>query len=482
MVMRESDAGAGPANRKRRIRTGVALSTTELCAADVRFGASSARGWRRPLEPPLDNGGGWPSLALALGDLARELGMTGGTLAVALMPPLTEVRRLELPPLSDEELERLLSHNAGRYFVNARGAQIVGAAPSKRQGRGRPTPVVAAAAPVRLVAAIQAAARETGWAVDDIAPAETAWAAAAVALWPAFARQAARVLVTLDDRTDLLQLEDGRLTGVRRFRPGAADSPLVADAIREGQGGQPHVGVFGRSAPRRDIVRALSDHGITVETPASSWADSAEFPDALAAQFAGSETGPRLRGEGARVLERAQARRTAVVVAGVAAALFVLAGALELWGVHRELAIVRAERARLRPQIATTLVGRSTIEAAYNHLSTLKSAEFGAPHWSHVIASLSQHLPEEAYLMALRTRGDSLVVDGLAEHAARVFDALDRVPNLSNVRSAAAVRRELQEDGSALEHFTIAARVEPERAGTMRTAPASNTVARKGEP
>ena len=476
--------------RKRRIRTGIALSMTELCAADLRLPASTAGGWRRKLDPPSENGersegasrtgngGGWPSLAAALADLSRELGITEGRLVVSLLQPLTEVRRLELPPLSDEDLERLLSRNAGRYFVNARGAQIVGASRGTRASRGRPTPVVAAAAQSRLLAAIRAAAHETGWTVEEIAPAESAWAAAALTIWPSFSKQTSRVLVAHDDRTDVLTLGEGRLIGLRRFRAGAADVALVADLLRKDASPAKRVGVFGRSSPRRELVRALSEHGITVETPGPNWSVVVEFPEVLAAQFAGTENGPRLRSEDARAIERAQAKRITTVVAAAAVLLFVLAGALEIWGVHRELRMVQAERARLRPQIASTLVGRSTIEAAYTHLATLHSVEARAPRWSRVVASLSAHLPEEAFLMALRTRGDSLVVDGLAEHAARVFDALEAMPGLTNVRAAASVRRELQDDGNALEHFTIAGIVEAERFGTM-PAPVVSTVARK---
>ena len=476
-MARQRQTGDG---RKRRIRTGIALSMTELCAADLRLGVAAASGWRRRLEPPSENGGGWPSLAAALADLARELGVTDGTLVVSLMQPLTEVRRLELPPLGDEELEQLLSRNAGRYFVNARGAQIVGASRGARQPRGRPTPVVAAAAQARLIAVIRASARDAGWTVEDIAPAEVAWVSGAVAIWPSLARRAARVLVAHEDRTDLLQLEDGRLTGVRRFRAGAADSALVAGVLREESASKPKVGAVGRSAQRRELARALSDHGISVETPPQSSAE-AEFPDLLAAQFAGTESGPRLRGPEARILERASAKRATLMIAAAAVVLFALAGAIEFWGVRRELRMVQAERARLRPQIANTLVGRSTIEAAYTHLATLNGVDASAPRWSRVVASLSEHLPQEAFLMGIRTRGDSLVVDGLAEHAARVFDALERMPGFSNVRSAAAVRRELQEDGSALEHFTIAGRIEAPRSTTIKTAPASNTVARTPE-
>ena len=97
------------ASGPRRIRTGIALSPTELCAADLRLRSPATRGWRTPLDPPAENGGGWPSLAVGLAELARTLGVSTGTLVVSLMPPLTEVRRLELPPLKGADLERLLS-------------------------------------------------------------------------------------------------------------------------------------------------------------------------------------------------------------------------------------------------------------------------------------------------------------------------------------------------------------------------------------
>src|SRR5262249_14404926 len=89
-------------------RTGVALSTTELVAVDARLRGSATREFRVSLEPPGDNGGGWPSLTTALGELARAIGVSEGTLSISLLPPLTEVRRVDLPPLSEDEAERLL--------------------------------------------------------------------------------------------------------------------------------------------------------------------------------------------------------------------------------------------------------------------------------------------------------------------------------------------------------------------------------------
>jgi len=119
---------------------------------------------------------------------------------------------------------------------------------------------------------------------------------------------------------------------------------------------------------------------------------------------------------------------------------------------------VQAQRAALRPQISSTLVGRTTVETAFRQLASLRAAERTAPDWAGILAALSEHVPEDAFLTAFRGRGDSVVVDGLAAHAARVFDAIERTPGLTGVRAAAPVRREAPSGGGAMEHFTIAAR------------------------
>jgi hypothetical protein len=440
---------------RKKIRTGIAISPNEICAADIRLRSSASRSWRAAIEPPPSDGASWPSLTSALSDLARALGATDGTLSISLMPPLTEVRRLELPPLADEDLQRLLSRNASRYFVNARTPQIVGASGAKRRARGKPSPVVAATASARLVAMIRVAAEQAGWTVDSVSPAESAWAAGALALWPAFARQNAYALIAHEDRTDLLQIEDGRLIGVRRFRGGSADASMIADAV----GPTARIGVAGSTGARRAISAALAALNVTVSSPSGEWSAAADDADVLAAQFAGSDVGPTLRTEGAVAADRASARKMTWIITGATAAMLVVAAGIQLWGVHHQLALVRAERERLRPQLSTTLVGRTTVDATYRHLASLASAERAAPRWSSVIASLSEAVPEEAHLTAIRARGDSLIVDGLAQHAARVFDALEKTHGLVDVRAASPVRRELQDGGSTLDHFVIGARV-----------------------
>jgi hypothetical protein len=273
----------------------------------------------------------------------------------------------------------------------------------------------------------------------------------------------------------LLQIDAGILADVRRFRAAGADAAMIADAVGPGA----RVGVLGSPAPRRQLGAALAPFGVSVLVPSGEWSSAADDTTALAAYFAGSELGPVLRSDDSILAERSKSRRAAWQVAGAAAALFVAAAAVELWGLHHQLSIVRDERARIRPEIATTMVGRTTVDAAYRHLTTLSGIERTSPRWSSVISLVSDALPDDAYLLAVRTRDDSLIVDGLADHAARVFDALEKTNSLVGVKSAAPVRRELQDGGTdALEHFTIAARVIAPT-NTSATTPASNPVGRR---
>ncbi len=459
----------------KRIRTGIAIGPAELIAVDVRLRIEGA--FRAPLElPPLD-GGAWPSLAAALRALAETLGVTNGTLAVSLLPPLSEVRRLDLPPLGDEDLHRLLSRNAAKYFVGAKSQQLIGTSRTVRGARGATGGVVAAAASARLVAAIHVAAQQSGWTIETIAPAEAAWAAAGTSLWPSFARKASCVLVAHAGHTDLLQLDDGRLAGVRRLGPGAFDADTIIDAV----GPNARLGIEGGTPQRRVLSAALAARGVSVTAPVGEWSSSTETTDVLAAHFAGSGSGPVLRGEENLALDRAQVRRATWTLGAAAAVILVLAATVQLWGVRHQLSVVRAERAKLRPQIASTLVGRTTVDAAYRSLASLTAAERQSAQWSSLIAKLSESIPDDAYLTAIRARQDSLIVDGLAAHAARVFDALEKTAGLANVQSASPVRRELQQDGAALEHFTIAARVVGTNGHVLPT-PASNPVAPRSIP
>ena len=443
----------------KRIRTGVALSLTELVAADVRLPGGAA--WRVPLDPPDSNGGGWPSLTSALRQLAEKLEAVDGRLVVALMPPLTEVRRLDLPPLKREQVLQLLARNANRYFVTAREPQVVGTSIPKRASRTGPVPVLGAAASARLVNAIAAAARNSGWTLDGVVPAEVGWSAAAGAIWPALTKGTSHVLVHHDDRTDLLRIEDGGLAGVRRFRVGSLDAQLIVEALDDSRanGTAPRVGSLGVAAPRQELVRALPRESANVTTPGNEWTSAAADPMVAAATFVTPDDALTLLTEDVAEVRARAGRRLTMSIFAAALLLLVGAALLELWGVKRELAAVQAERASLRPQLQSMLSGRSTFDASNRKLTALFGAQRETPYLSGVIASVTDALPEGAHLLSFRARRDTLILDGLAKSSGEAFTALEAIPGLVNVKSVGGVQRQLQDDGTALEHFTVQARM-----------------------
>ena len=441
---------------------GVVISPLALCAVRQGGGGRDVV-FRAPLDP-LNGDTQWPSLTAALRDLAK--GSSAGTLSIALAGTLVEVRALDLPQLREDESRSLVTRNAQRYFVGARGLQLVAIAASRKGGAGDPT--IAAAAPMRLILAVHAAARDSGWTIASIVPADSAWASAACALWPAFAQRDAHLVVLQPDHTHLVHLRDGHVSGVRRFRAGVADASRIAEALRGS--GNPRVGAVGSAESRKELTRVLSAAQISVSGPSAHFVEVAEQPDRLAATYAPTARDLPLRTEDMRATDRERARRFASGIGAAAVVLLLLAGVIELWGVRRALDKVAAERATLRPQLATTLVGRTSVETAYRQLATINASERTTPQWTLALVHIAQQLNSDAYLTAFRGRGDSIIVEGIADHAASVFTDLEKTRGLSRIGAAAPVRREAPSGAEPTERFTIAAHLgdAPARPAALR--------------
>ncbi|HEY4321314.1 MAG TPA: PilN domain-containing protein [Gemmatimonadales bacterium] len=414
---------------------GVALGADYLLVVDRQTGEE-----RRAELAPFSGESSWPALAAAFQQL-----VSSATLAIVLLPPLAEVRQLTLPPLDNDELVQLLTRNALSYFSTARGPQMIGVA-SGRARRGQPQMVVALAAPAALIAAIHAAARAAECQVALITCPEAAWSAAAQQLSPALRRGTVQLIVAAADRLTVVALYAGEVSGLRRLRGGVADAGRVAELLRAGD----RVALLGAGA--EGVTDLATRLGATV-TPIPAPGVTAER---LAARFAGAAAGPSLRSERVVLAERALLRRATGLLAAAAVALIVLAAALQLWGVHRALRQVQGERLALRPQVATTLVGRSSTEDAFRRMAAIAAAERTAPRWSIVLGDLTDRVPDDAYFTTLRARGDTLTIDGIAVSAAKVFDAIVASPMLAGVYAPAPVRRLSPEGGAPTERFTLA--------------------------
>lgn len=431
---------------------GVAISNVSITAAS----RSMPTIWQRDIDVSSGSNGSIDALRSALIDAAKASGVDAPSTVVALIAPLAELRTISLPPLGEDDRNRFLSRNSSRYFVGARGAQVIGSlAPEVAKGAAS-APVLAAAAAQQLVSAVQAAATAAGIPLANVIPAESAWAAAACEIWPALARGTAGVVMTRDDRTDLLTLSDGELKAVRRFR-GPADASEIVDALESG--GVARIGVLGPASAARAMISALTPLASQVLSPAPGWQAMSEHPEVLAARFAPAATGLAIRTEESRESERVDIGRLAWWGVGLAAALLVLAGVVNYLGARRELANVQAARAAIRPQVEATLVGRSSVETVYRQVAALARASREAPRWSALLASLAHQLPDAASLTAFRARGDSIFLDGVADHAGPVFDDIGRTPGIGGVRATAPVRRESIEGETPLEHFSIGAQV-----------------------
>ena len=438
---------------------GVALTPTSITAAAA--GASMV--WQRDLD--LDGGanGSRELLGAAFAEAARASGLDAPKLVVVLLPPLEETRTISLPPLAEDDRNRFLARNAGRYFVAARGPQVVGsAATAATQSRAKavgPSAVLATAAAQQLTQAVHAASTSAGLALRAVIPAEAAWAAAVMTLWPVFTHGRSHLVVTRDDRTDLLTLLDGVLQGVRRFR-GPGDVAQIATIVTsEGDRSSARLAVVGPANAAHAMTNALTGAGLRVLAPEAKWAAFAAQPDALAARFAADADGLEFRSEASVERDRADARRLAWWAVGAAAAVLLLAALTYYQGVRRELSHVQAGRAAIRSQVEATLVGRSSVDAAYRQVAGLAKADRTARRWSEVLAALAAHLPIDASLTAVRSRGDSVFIDGVAERAAPVFDAIARMPGVASVRATAPVRREAVEGELPLEHFSLGAQL-----------------------
>lgn len=429
--------------RNRRVRLGIALGDDHLHATVLGRGGS----WSRALAP---RDAEWAALREALAEIPEALGAEIGRVDFALLPPLARVRWVELPPLRAEELHPVLVRDVRRYFPGVHEPQVVAA------GRaGKDTPVLAAIVPASLLQTLERAAAEGGWTVGTVVPAYGAWTAAASALWPELRRGRGALVVAGEERTEVLQIERGALSFVRRLPMSEAHAAELVGAL---EGDDARVAVIGpRSAPA-PLVDLLAAHGITPLQPARD-EHPVDSPGALAAAFAADGSGPGFVSEAARQGVRRRTRRAVGALATLAVALILTAAFLELWGARRELDAVLARREAIRAGVGQVAAVREIMDGLEGRASVLAELEATSPRWSGVVARVGGALPKDAHLSTLRARGDTLALEGVARRAGGVFDGVRRIPGVAEVRADAPIRREMREGRFAGERFVLSARI-----------------------
>lgn len=396
--------------------------------------------WSREVADPAD--------AAVLEDALRELRQHagGGVLHLALLPPLVDLRRIELPRLRPDEVNAVLRRDARRYFPGGRGPQAVAVEMRGPAGAGR-VAALAAAAPEALVEAIWEAGRRAGWDRVRIVPAHAAWTGAA-RLWPAALRNDGTLVLAAGGRVEALVLWRGRLAGVRRFPFSAQLEDLETDRP---------VALAGPTPWQMEASAALADRGAHVLQPRAGSAVP-EAPEWMAAEWAHAAelelTPPRVLAGG-----MGRARRVAAVLTACAVALLAAAALIDQWGARRELAALRAARAQVAPSAAQADSVRRAAEVLALRNATVAALEASAPAWPVVLASIAESLPADAYLTAFRAEADSLVLQGEARRAGVALEALRGTAGLAGVRMSGPVRREHRTGAPAVERFVISARL-----------------------
>lgn len=392
-------------------------------------------------------------LASAFADLRDGLDIRNGRLHIALLPPLVQVRRIELPRLGEATVRQVLTRDAARYFPGAGGPQVIGVTCLGR-GRQSPLPYLVAAADAEMVDSIFEAAENAAFAIDSLVPAHSAWEAGARILWPELRRETAGLVIAGEDRTDVIGLDRGRLSLLRRF-PSSTDPFLLAKSLTE-SGTELRLAVIGPEEPREPIVTELESRGVRV-LPVNGSQPLTQLPERFAASMVGRARGPALLPERARVERDRMARRLSAQLLSGAAALLVFAAGVELWGAHRELASVESRRATLRATVASAMVVRDEMSELDDRLGALAAAETGRSSWAATLVNVAEYLPKDAHLVGFRGSADSVVMEGEAERASLVFESLQKAPGVLGVRADAPIRQEARDSGPAVERFTLAA-------------------------
>ena len=376
------------------------------------------------------DGGGAPSLEslrLAFADLRTRLPSPARVaVAVAILPPLARVRRIELPRMTNEDRRLAVSRTAERYFLGL--SESVVCAVERRTREGLAVPFLAAAVSSRVVNDLQQAIGQLGWAIDRFVPAHSAWIAAARGRWSKLRRGDGTLVVSGDAETSVLMVRGGRISIARRLRTSEASSaieslgaPMTSMFFIGGQDGRSPALVAAEAARKTRSLELVPDSEV-------------------------------------RARFNAQARTTRMLMGVSAACMLTSAGAYRWSLSHRVDAIVN-QRSALHARVSQAVAARDTLAGLAGSNTSIGLLERSAPRWSAVFARIAVALPSDASLIGLRADGDSVNLEGQASNASAVFGAFRSAPGVIGVRATTPIRQELAFGKTSVERWTLALRV-----------------------
>ncbi|MDZ4865172.1 MAG: PilN domain-containing protein [Gemmatimonadota bacterium] len=419
-------------------RLGIALGERLLVA---RL-AGKATEFRAELPPLRDDPAVWADVAQALGGIVESLALPDHpTVDIALLPPLVQLRRIELPRLRQQERLRVIARDAARYFGGIAEPQVVGVHLLDARRRS-PEALLVAATPSWLLDRLAALAVELDWRIHQVIPAHVAWIDG---------KGAGSMAVAGVGTVELIAWSGSQLTGVRRT---PATAERVVAAVKELQR-VGSVSLVGSLASDAALGAALAASGSPViQLPAVD-------PAALAATHAGRRSTLELVPDPVIKRRRAWARTVTHRLLAGAAALLLGAVGLVRWDLRQELAAVSTARAAVREEVAAALASRDSLELMRGTLTVLAQAETTAPRWTTLLGALASHLPDDGSLTSLEAVGDSVALEGQADEAGDVFVALRQASMVAWLQASSPIRQEADGDAPPIEHFTVTLRLRP---------------------
>lgn len=403
--------------KRRTLAIGVSLSETRIIASELsatRGGSAAAfeRAWDVADAARRD------ALTAAFRDLrVAAPGLT--LLHLALLPPLSEVRIVEMPPLHADEMRPALSHDLRRYFPLGPARQVVQVHAPDARADGAPQSRAISIAEEALVEDLLATAEAQGWKVGSIVAAQFAWAEAARSL--GVADDSTWIEIRSARRSDLLRLGPQGITAIRRAAF-TADLPASPSALlAAGETSAMTIAAAHASFPDED----------------SLWTD---------------------RTYATRLQRTWRQLRTLAVAT---AALLVVAMGIEWRSLREKELRVAAERAARRPAVAEALARRDTLQTLERTLDAIRHFGSAVPAWLVLLTSVEAVLPNDASLISFRGVGDTLVLVGEAARAAPVLAALEGVRSLRAVRANAPIQQQVEDGEVVAERFTILTLVSP---------------------
>jgi hypothetical protein len=168
-------------------------------------------------------------------------------------------------------------------------------------------------------------------------------------------------------------------------------------------------------------------------------------PSALAAFGAvlAGERPPQFVTGAIRQRRTARHHRWTAGLAAAAGIVLVLAGAVHLHGVRREIDAAEAVRRAMAADVAAAAEARRSLAALQGRVEAIAALEADAgPRWTGFFAELAGALPDSAYIVSFTGDGDQIKLGGFAHEAHAIVPALQSSALLGDAAFAAPLRRD----------------------------------------